>query len=212
MRTFEMLSRRISQSSLALEAQPGRPKRKRRSGGGSGSGNGKKGGGSKSAHSLTVTPLGVASAEGWVRRKRSSDEGRGVRESKRGSGRETGHNTPKVLASPTSTPVSTSQARSLPPQPKSIHLSPPAYQRTIPTNVNQAQSKAETRNRKSIMSFASDSTKLGEIPEYKWMRPAMFESVGENREVQFPVTTFYPMEPWQEPEKRRGRLRKLFRL
>lgn len=217
MRTFEMLSRRISQSSLALESQPGeangngRHKRKRRSG--SGSGNGKKGG-SRSAQSLTVTPLGVASAEGWVRsaRKRSSSEGRGMRENtnKRAPARDMGgQSTGKALPSPTSTPVP--RDRSPPPQPKSIPLSPTIKLRTTPT-ANQTQSRTETRNRKSIMSFASDSTKLGEIPEYKWMRPAMFENVAENGDVQFPITTFYPAEPWQEPEKRRGRLRKLFRL
>jgi len=62
-------------------------------------------------------------------------------------------------------------------------------------------------NRKSIMSFASDSTKLGEIPEHKWARSAMYEDVN----VKFPVRTYYPLEPYQEPEKQRSRFMRLFR-
>jgi hypothetical protein len=55
------------------------------------------------------------------------------------------------------------------------------------------------------MSFASDSTKIGEIPEHKWTRPAMLE------DGKFSVTTYYPLEPYQEPEKQRSRFMRLFR-
>lgn len=54
------------------------------------------------------------------------------------------------------------------------------------------------------MSFASDSTKLGEIPERKWGRNADLDG------GQFTITPYYPMEPYQEPEKPRSRLRRLF--
>lgn len=57
------------------------------------------------------------------------------------------------------------------------------------------------------MSFASDSTKLGEIPEHKWARQPMF--AGGN--MDFPIRTYYPLEPYQEPEKQRSRFMRLFR-
>lgn len=58
------------------------------------------------------------------------------------------------------------------------------------------------------MSFASDSTKLGEIPEHKWTKPhALFE----DGDFKFPVTTYYPLEPYQDQEKKRARFMRLFR-
>jgi hypothetical protein len=56
------------------------------------------------------------------------------------------------------------------------------------------------------MSFASDSTKLGEIPEYKWINQPEYLN-GE-----FPVTAFYPLDqhPSVEKDKPKSRLRRLF--
>jgi hypothetical protein len=55
------------------------------------------------------------------------------------------------------------------------------------------------------MSFASDSTKLGEIPEYKW-------SDQHRLNGDYPVTVFYPLNQSLIPEKKkpRSRLRRLF--
>ena len=82
------------------------------------------------------------------------------------------------------------------------------------SSTEQARSKQErTRprgkpeNRKSMMSFASDSTKIGEIPERKWANPAMFDT-GNSA---FPITPYYPLGPYQEPEKQRSRFMRLFR-
>jgi len=58
------------------------------------------------------------------------------------------------------------------------------------------------------MSFASDSTKLGEIPEHKWTRPPVVFGAGD---VKFPVTTYYPLEPYEEPVKPRSKFMRLFR-
>jgi hypothetical protein len=53
------------------------------------------------------------------------------------------------------------------------------------------------------MSFGSDSTKIGEIPEHKWAR--------QPDGGIFPVRTYYPLEPYQEPEKPRSRFMRLFK-
>jgi hypothetical protein len=55
------------------------------------------------------------------------------------------------------------------------------------------------------MSFASDSTKLGEIPEHKWAHR------GATNAGAYPILTYHPLELYKEPEKPRSRLRKLFR-
>lgn len=55
------------------------------------------------------------------------------------------------------------------------------------------------------MSFESDSTKLGEIPEYKWSKPP---GAGGKRE--FEAQPFFPLGgAVQEPVKK-SRLRRLF--
>ncbi|RFU31011.1 hypothetical protein B7463_g5341, partial [Scytalidium lignicola] len=66
---------------------------------------------------------------------------------------------------------------------------------------------SKTRKRISFMSFASDSTKLGEIPQYKWARPPLLEG----QEMQFPVVAYYPLEPYQQPKKQRTGIMKLFK-
>jgi hypothetical protein len=60
-------------------------------------------------------------------------------------------------------------------------------------------------NRNSIRSFATDSTKLGEIPEHKWARPSKLDA------GQFSVRRYYPLEPYQEPEKQKSRFMRFFR-
>lgn len=71
-----------------------------------------------------------------------------------------------------------------------------------PTRPNLARSK-----RISIMSFASDSTKIGEIPERKLPRPLMLNSEGENHMAD----TAFPLAPWTKPEKPKSRFMRLFR-
>jgi hypothetical protein len=58
-----------------------------------------------------------------------------------------------------------------------------------------------------MMSFASDSTKLGEIPERKIPRPAMLNP--ENKD--YLADTAFPLAPWTKPEKPRSRFMRLFR-
>jgi hypothetical protein len=157
---------------------------------------------SKSAPQLSITPLGPATPDGWVRpktgRKLSADS------------RASGTSSPKRRATPKSTnsppqrlslPAPPSQrpaTHSPPPIPRSTHPHQSAAHSTQVQRPVPLQSRPE--NRKSIMSFASDSTKLGEIPEHKWTRPG-----------NFPITTYYPCEQYQEPEKPRSRFMRLFK-
>ena len=62
-------------------------------------------------------------------------------------------------------------------------------------------------NRISMMSFASDSTKIGEIPERKLPRPLGLNTEGENHLAD----TAFPLAPWTKPEKPRSRFMRLFR-
>jgi len=186
--TFEQLSKRLSRSSLAsphigkLPEQGSRRGQKRKAS--------KQPVGhikhvrSKSVPGVSLTPLGPANSEGWVRpkpgRKLSSDsKSSGSSSANRSSPK--GHNTQDSIR-------------------KSSNHSQVTVTRTPPTRLRP-------EIRKSIMSFASDSTKLGEIPEHKWTRPSMFEAGTPN----FPVTTLYPLESYQEPPKQRSRLMRLFR-
>jgi len=63
--------------------------------------------------------------------------------------------------------------------------------------------RRHTSQRISFMSFASDSTKLGEIPERKWARNA--EDSRRHSE------TAYPLSPWQDEHKPRFRFMHLFK-
>lgn len=62
-------------------------------------------------------------------------------------------------------------------------------------------------NRISMMSFASDSTKIGEIPERKLPRPLVLNTEGENHLA----NTAFPLAPWTKPEKPKSRFMRLFR-
>jgi len=211
--TFEALSKRLSRSSLALVTSSsnrqtqGTHKRKTRH---SSSAQHLKHGRSKSSPQLSVTPLGLATTEGWIRpkanRKHSSDS-RSSKSSGRSSPKHSNTKAPTPLRLPPSpaprritapapqpnaipNPSSTPALNTVPQSP------PPPYLPTKPPKHDQ---------RKSFMSFASDSTKLGEIPEHKWTRPPGLE------EGSYPITTYYPLEPYREPEKQRSRFMRLFR-
>lgn len=205
--TFEQLSNRLSRSSLALvpsnkHNEKRRHKRKTKSSSSIGN---LKHTRPKSAPQLSITPLGPATPDGWVRpktgRKLSADS------------RSSGTSSPKRrVPTPKEAPASP-QRLDLPAPPSqrpSAH-SPPISRATHPHQNHNASTQVQRQvpphsrpdNRKSIMSFASDSTKLGEIPEHKWTRPAN----GGN----FPITPYYPLEPYQEPEKPRSRFMRLFK-
>ena len=178
--TFEQLSHRLSRSSLALVPSPKhRPhQRKRKT---STSREHLRHSHSKSAPELSVTPLGPADKEGWVRpkhgRKLSSDS----RSCKASGSR---RSTPKQS---TSRESSKSHGR--------LNSQP----RRMPAGLTD-----RVGDRKSFMSFATDSTKLGEIPEHKWARPTMVQA------GKYPITTYYPLEPYQEPEKQKSRFMRFF--
>ncbi|KAE8448189.1 hypothetical protein EG329_009793 [Mollisiaceae sp. DMI_Dod_QoI] len=201
--TFEQLSQRISRSSLALvPMSPARSPRHSHRRKKSSSASNAKHARSKSAPELSVTP------HGWVRpkagRKQSSDSSK--------SSKSSGPPPPKQ-ASPrlqiTELPPSSSRSSPRPrqaqianvPHIEEVHTPPPQYTTFPDDKVHNRRAG----NRQSFMSFASDSTKIGEIPEHKWARTAMIQAGN------YPMTAFYPVEPYQEPEKQRSRLMKLFR-
>lgn len=216
MRTFEQLSYRVSQSNLSLipigSTQHDHTRRKKRKTSKKGSSK------SKSTPSLAITPLGTGNDEGWVRPKHKRISSLDANVGKPSTRHAKGHS-----KSTTNLHTQSSHTRSqLAPikeySKSATHLhSQPHYHRTDipPLPLVRVTSPVATNgkvpNRQSLMSFASDSTKLGEIPAHRWMRPAMFENIDEQGEVQYPVTTFYPLEPYVEPVKR-SMFRRLFRI
>ncbi|KAL2074403.1 hypothetical protein VTL71DRAFT_8181 [Oculimacula yallundae] len=226
--TFQDLSYRLSRSSLALPLNPRKPGHKatathcRK----------KKGplpapAHSKRAHSgtkspaepsISITPLGPATPEGWVRPK----AGRKLSTDSRSSGSSTlkhqrTSSKPLALPAPVTITRPASVTRKSPPPPPPYHsqlpspssLAPQVYE-SAPVSMPTQHLKTQVRvsradKRKSFMSFASDSTKLGEIPEHKWARGAMPEG------GQFPITPYYPVQLYQEPEKPKSRFMRLFR-
>lgn len=195
--TFEQLSHRLSRSSLALipsgterPLAKRRTHQRRRKTSSSSTGHAKHSR-SKSAPDLSVTPLGPAKTDGWVRPK----SGRKLSSDSKFSGA-SGSSTPRRSSPKTHSPKpSTSTQRTSPPSSGRVTTQP----RRTPAG------DAKMDNRNSIRSFATDSTKLGEIPEHKWARPAMLDS------GQFPIKRYYPLEPYQEPEKQRSRFMRFFR-
>lgn len=204
--TFEQLSQRLSLSSLALvPLSPGlkeknqRHHQRRKK---SSSSSGVKHTRSKSAPELSVTP------QGWVRPKAGRKQSSDSTKSSKGSGT----SSPKQIAAKalaTQPPASSSrrspaprQIASVPHNDENSQGTPPPQYTTFPVEPLRTR---KTQDRKSFMSFASDSTKIGEIPEHKWARNAAMH------EGNYPMTTYYPVKPYQEPEKQRSRLMKLFR-
>ncbi|KUJ20878.1 uncharacterized protein LY89DRAFT_729697 [Mollisia scopiformis] len=209
--TFEQLSQRLSRSSLALvplspamkeASQRHRHRRKKSS-----TSSNPKHTRSKSAPELSVTP------QGWVRlktvRKQSSDSTK--------SSKTSGSSTPKQSTSKSQTAQALSSPSKHSPRPRQAQIAdvpysnskeneqitPPPQYTAFPAEPLRNSRRAD--NRKSFMSFASDSTKIGEIPEHRWAQTAAMQAGN------YPMTTYYPVEPYQEPEKQRSRLMKLFR-
>ncbi|KAH8791468.1 hypothetical protein BGZ57DRAFT_591245 [Hyaloscypha finlandica] len=195
--TFEQLSHRLSRSSLALilsgterPLAKRRTHQRRRKTSSSSTGHAKHSR-SKSAPDLSVTPLGPANTGGWVRPK---------------SGRKLSSDSKLSGASGSSTPRRSSPKTHCPkPSTSTQRTSPPSSGRVTTQPRRTPAGDAKMDNRNSIRSFATDSTKLGEIPEHKWAQPAMLGS------GQFPIKRYYPLEPYQEPEKQRSRFMRFFR-
>lgn len=189
-KTFDQLSARISRSSVAMPTS--KPKRKTHSGSkDKKAGSSQSSGSSHSGHpghvrsrsapelSLRQTALGPATAHGWVRPKAQK------------SGR-------KRAIDPSSSrqkSVPHGGQEPLPPEP----LTPPIVKKHEPSPLPLPGPE----NRMSIMSFASDSTKLGEIPERKGA------TVNPGNQENF-TSTFFPLAPWKRPEKPRSRFMRLF--
>jgi len=135
---------------------------------------------SRSAPELSIkqTALGPATTQGWVRPK--------------GQGRKKQIN-----------PGSSRQKSDLHDHPKSLAAEPV----TLPTGNKHAPSPplhTSPGNRMSIMSFASGSTKIGEIPERKG---AIYSPEGQ----EYLANTVFPLAPWKRPEKPRSRFMRLFK-
>lgn len=180
--TFEHLAKRLSQSSLALVPPSSYSEKRTRSGHKRkakkpSSANTLKPGRSNNAPSLSI------SSTGWVRPKPNRKSSSGSKSS--------GSSTPKCSSAKYHSPTRSPRATKI--------VSPSQQRSSLP--------RPKVDNRKSIVSFASDSTKLGEIPEYKWRTPPIYD----DGNVNFPVQTYYPLEPYQEPEKQRSRFMRLFR-
>ncbi|KAH8658860.1 hypothetical protein BGZ60DRAFT_129375 [Tricladium varicosporioides] len=193
LKTFEQLSIRLSNSSLALvpssaskEKQVAKSFGKKRSATSRPAHTR-----AKSAPSLSSTPLGPATTSGWVRPKKSrkSSSKSQSTSSMRSKREEHSRSPPRLKIEPP------------PPPPACLPSPPPQRLRRTPPAV------ASPRDRKSFMSFASNSTKLGEIPEHKWARPPGYEQM----DASLPITAYYPLEPYQEPAKPRSRLARLFK-
>lgn len=202
--TFDQLSQRLSRSSLALvplspstreTGQRHQQRRRKKSVISS----------SKHARSKSAPELSVTS-QGWVRpkagTKQSSDSAKPSKESGSASSR---HRTSKSQSSQPPVAPSKQSVRpqnlNMPPVNESRQRTPPPQYTTFPIEPHHRRME----NRKSFMSFASDSTKIGEIPEHKWAQTAAMQASN------YPRTIYYPVEPYQKPEKQRSRLMKLFR-
>jgi len=195
--TFEQLSHRLSRSSLALvpsstEKAQARHRTHHRRGKASASTRHGTHSRSKSAPDLSLTPLGPANTDGWVRPK----AGRKLSSDSRSSAT-SGSSGPRRCS-----PKSQSQHPSKPEERSSTPSSTRAVPRPRGTRPDHATA---TDNRNSIKSFATDSTKLGEIPEHKWARQTKLDA------GQFPVRKYYPLETFQEPEKKKSRFMRFFR-
>lgn len=189
-KTFEQLSARISQSSMTLSTT--KPKRKTH-----GSSKGQKAASSQSSGSghsgrprpvrsrsapelpFKQTALGPAISHGWVR----------PRVQKSGRKKESDISSPRRKSDPQGhrNPLTTEP------------VTPPIIKKHAPS----PSPLAGPGNRMSIMSFASDSTKLGEIPERRG------PTVDPDNQ-QYLTNTVFPLTPWKRPEKPRSRFMRLF--
>jgi hypothetical protein len=191
---FEQLSRRLSQPAIALPAKGDTrvPKKEQKTSSGRRSVAGyPRLSRSKSAPEPTLkkTILGPATTEGWVR--------------------------PRVERKISSTPAKSNPSLSSielrsPPKPKA-HSRPESQKSKVKSSTSQQvrprHSPSIPANRISIISFASDSTKLGEIPNRKWAS-IMNDDMGS-----YSNNTAFPLSPWRqrEPKKPRSKFMRLFR-
>ncbi|KAF7879144.1 hypothetical protein EAF04_000343 [Stromatinia cepivora] len=130
------------------------------------------------------TALGPATKDGWIRPKSS----------KKGTAKS------KTHAGKASVMKSRGEEKPVPPQTVDI------VRKREPISMP----RTATENRKSGFSFASDSTKLGEIPEH---RMARLLATSEHNDTGYHThTVAYPLAPYQpEPQKRRFGIGKLFK-
>ncbi|KAK4229823.1 hypothetical protein QBC38DRAFT_358599 [Podospora fimiseda] len=90
-----------------------------------------------------------------------------------------------------------------PPKPSELHLSPQYH---LPIHLRQMSSspKPGTGNRISMMSFSSDSTKLGEIPQRKWRSVYMSTTEDATCESdEYNVKPTFPLKPYTVEVKER---------
>ncbi|KAL3424769.1 hypothetical protein PVAG01_04050 [Phlyctema vagabunda] len=198
-KTFSELSSRLSRSSLDLapvnkhSTSTSRNKRKHKSSKSFGKdSSSNKRSRSRNVPDLSITALGPANSDGWIRPKagRKSSSNSTPKHSSRSV-------TPRQSRSKNHTQA-LQQAVASP-----VPVLPPVENEPIP----KARARARMDNCKSIMSIASGSTKIGEIPEYKWIKPSFDMAESTN----YPVTVFYPTGIYEEPSKPRSRLARLFR-
>ncbi|KAH8815762.1 hypothetical protein F5884DRAFT_192548 [Xylogone sp. PMI_703] len=162
-----------------------------------------------SSSEVSQSLLGPAKQEGWIRPKTSR--------------KASAESVPSSLSPPTATSLSTNPKPKLTPVATSISPSPlssssssitPTTTPPRPHRKPLVITSKTTRNKRiSFMSFASDSTKLGEIPPHKWAQPPLVE----DQEVKYPIIAYYPLDvpPFsqqqQQERKQRGGIMRLFK-
>ncbi|CAD6456585.1 c438dd1b-0e90-48fa-bc24-5483a91e4449 [Sclerotinia trifoliorum] len=130
------------------------------------------------------TALGPATKDGWIRPKSSK---KGAAKSKTHAGKAS---------------VTESKGEQKPVPSQSVDV----VRKREPVSMR----RTATENRKSGFSFASDSTKLGEIPEHRLAR--LLATSEHNNTGYYMHTVAYPLAPYQpEPHKRRFGIGKLFK-
>lgn len=188
-KTFEQLSARISQPSLALSATKSKLRSHRSSKSKNAAASQTSRGGhekrSRPTHSRSAPELSIntapepATAQWAVRPKAQKRKG----QINPGSARRKSH--PHV-------------------HPKSLSAESVAF-RSDGKHSSSPSPPLGPSNRMSIMSFASDSTKIGEIPERKGAQRSPDDDQG------YLANTVFPLAPWKRPEKSRSRFMRLFR-
>ncbi|KAH8908643.1 hypothetical protein BR93DRAFT_966696 [Coniochaeta sp. PMI_546] len=187
LRTFDQLSRRLGSSSSRLTVVTTSTDPKRRSGHSS----------SSSTSSSKGSNSGKKDGPSTRKTNRSNQD---VRERK-GTG---SHEARKEKRSkPTSTPPSQQKPLSGKKRSSTVETLPPLRSQT-PARRSPIQTAVP--NRLSLASIATDSTKLGEIPERKWtsrhIRPRNSGSSLDDFEY-YNVDPIFPLKPYESPVKER---------
>lgn len=183
LRTFDQLSRRLGSTSsrLTVVTASTNPRRRSRH--------------SSSGSTASSQSSSSSRADGPSTRRRSDP--RDTQESKRRD--------PKKVKKAKSSPSQPAQYK--PSAGKSRHSTPgtvpPLHSRT-PARPSPTQSAVP--NRMSLASIATDSTKLGEIPERKWTsrhaRPRNSDSTLDGSDY-YNVAPVFPLKPYEAPVKER---------